>query len=409
MQISEKRSKINFRSFLWHAVFLALASSFMDVDTIIPSMLVKAGGNSVLLGFLTAIMLGGSSIFQLIFAPILSKNSLKLKYLLLGINFRIVALLLMSAMFFFSQSLKGDTIILLIFVLISIFSFSGSYSNVSYIDILGKSVREEIRKKFFSIKEIIVSLGVFLSAIVVRDLLKRFDYPYNYSLLFIIAGVLLLIASLGFWNLREIHSINPVKRNIIDFFKLIPGEIRRNQNLKYYLLTINTLGIGKGFLPFLILFAKDNFDLSYKFIGNILLFRISGMLLASFVFYKLSKKINYRTLLVIAVIIGSVIPVLALSLSDNQIYYQFIFILSGIFVSLFKMSNSGILLDISTNENRTIYAGIAGAGKIFSTIFPLLAGLLIFYIRYTAVFIIVSVIILLSYFFVRKLNCKKSF
>ena len=130
MQISEKRSKINFRSFLWHAVFLALASNFMDVDTIIPSMLVKAGGNSVHLGFLTAIMLGGSGVFQLIFAPILSKNSLKLKYLLLGINLRIVALLLMSAMFFFSNSLTGDTIILLIFILISIFSFSGSYANV---------------------------------------------------------------------------------------------------------------------------------------------------------------------------------------------------------------------------------------------------------------------------------------
>ena len=409
MQISAKRSKINFRSFLWHAVFLALASNFMDVDTIIPSMLVKAGGNSILLGFLTAIMLGGSGVFQLIFAPILSKNSLKLKYLLLGINLRIIALLLMSAMFFFSHSLTGDTIILLIFILISIFSFSGSYANVSYIDILGKSVKEESRKHFFSIKEIITSIGIFLSAIVVRDLIKRFEYPNNYSLLFLIAGILLLIASLGFWNLREIRSINPVKRNLIDFFKLIPKEIKKNQNLKYYLLIINTLGLGIGFLPFLILLAKENFDLSYELIGNFLLFRITGMLLASIIFYKLSTKIDYKTLLIIAIIIGSTIPVFALSLSYNQHLYQFIFILSGIFVSLFKISNNCILLEISTNENRTIYAGISGAGKIFSTIFPLLAGLLIFYIGFTAVFIIVSLIILLSYFFVNQLNLKKTF
>ncbi len=409
MQISEKRSKINFRSFLWHAVFLAFASNFMDVDTIIPSMLVKAGGNPVHLGFLTAIMLGGSSIFQLIFAPILSKNSLKLKYLLVGINLRVMALLLMSAMFFFSKSLEGDTIILFIFILISIFSLSGSYSNVSYIDILGKSVKEESRKHFFSIKEIIASIGAFLSAIVARDLIKRFDYPENYSLLFFIAGILLLIASLGFWNLKEVHSVNPVKRSLSEFFKLIPSEIRKNQNLKYYLLIINTLGLGIGFMPFLILFAKDNFDLSYQFIGNILLFRITGTLLSSFIFYRLSKSINYKTLLIVAIIIGSIIPVLALLLSDNQFYYQFIFILSGIFVSLFKISNSGILLDISTNENRTVYAGISGAGKIFSTIFPLLAGLLIYYINFKIVFIIVSVIILLSYFFVIKLNCKKSF
>jgi len=406
MQISAKRSKINFRSFLWHAVFLALASNFMDVDTIIPSMLIKAGGNSVHLGFLTAIMLGGSSVFQLIFAPILSKNSLKLKYLLLGINLRIIALILMSAMFFFSHSLTGDTIILLIFILISIFSFSGSYANVSYIDILGKSVKEESRKQFFSIKEIITSIGILLSAVVVRELIKRFEYPDNYSILFFIAGILLLIASLGFWNLREIRTINPIKKNLIDFFKLIPIEIKKNKNLKYYLLIINTLGLGIGFMPFLILLAKDNFDLSYKLIGNFLLFRIIGMLLISTIFYKLSSKIGYKLLLIIAIIIGSSIPIFALTLSDNQLFYQYIFILSGIFVSLFKISNNGILLEISTNENRTMYAGISGAGKIFSTIFPLLAGLLIFYIGFTVVFIIVSIIILLSFFFVNQLNCK---
>ena len=406
MQISTKRSKINFKSFLWHAVFLALASNFMDVDTIIPSMLLKAGGNSVHLGFLTAIMLGGSGVFQLIFAPILSKNSLKLKYLLLGINLRIVSLLLMSAMFFFSHSLTGDTIILLIFILISIFSFSGSYANVSYIDILGKSVKEESRKHFFSIKEIITGVGILMSAIVVREFIKRFEYPDNYSLLFLVAGILLLIASLGFWNLREIRTINPVKKNLIDFFKLIPKEIKKNRNLKYYLLIINTLGLGIGFMPFLILLAKENFDLSYKLIGNFLLFRIIGTLLVSTIFYKLSSKIGYKLLLIIAIIIGSTIPIFALTLSNNQYFYQYIFILSGIFVSIFKISNNGILLEISTNENRTMYAGISGAGKIFSTIFPLIAGVLIFYIGYNFVFIIVTVIILLSYFFVKRLDCR---
>jgi len=233
MQISPERSKINFRSFLWHSVFLALASNFMDVDTIIPSMIVKAGGNAVHLGFLSAIMLGGSGFFQLLFAPLLSKNALKLKYLLLGINLRIVALLLMSAMFFFSSSLKDDTIILLIFILISIFSFSGSYSNVSYIDILGKSVKGESRKQFFSLKEIIGSVGIFISAIAVRYLIKQFEYPNNYSVLFFIAGILLLIASLGFWNIKEIRSVNPVKKNLLDFLRLIPNEIKINQSRIY--------------------------------------------------------------------------------------------------------------------------------------------------------------------------------
>ena len=408
MQISTKRSKINFASFLWHAIFLALASNFMDVDTIIPSMLIKAGGNSVHLGFLTAIMLGGSSVMQLVFAPFLSKHPLKTKYLLRAINLRVLALISLSAMFFFYYIITDDMIILLIFVLISIFSFSGSYANVSYIDILGKSIKKENRKHFFSVKEIVASLGVFLSALFVRDIIKRFEFPDNYSLLFLIASVLLFIASLGFWRIKEIRTANPSKNSIIDYFKLIPNEIKKNSNLKYYLLIINTLGLGISFMPFLILFAKDSFGLSYEFIGNILLFRIIGMLTASIIFYRWSKRIDYKTLLTFAVIIGSIIPSAALLLIDNQFYYQLIFILSGIFVSIFKISNNGILLEISTNENRAVYAGISGAGKIFSTIFPLISGVLILYIGFNFVFILVSVIILLSYYFVRQLNCKSN-
>ena len=80
MELSEQNSKKNFKAFLWHSAFLALASNFMDVDTIIPSMLIKAGGNSIHLGILTAIMLGGSSLFQLVFAGYLSNYSLKKKY-----------------------------------------------------------------------------------------------------------------------------------------------------------------------------------------------------------------------------------------------------------------------------------------------------------------------------------------
>jgi hypothetical protein len=57
-------SKKNFHAFLWHASFLAIAKNFMDVDTVIPAMLLNAGGTQVHVGILTAIMIGGSRFSQ---------------------------------------------------------------------------------------------------------------------------------------------------------------------------------------------------------------------------------------------------------------------------------------------------------------------------------------------------------
>jgi hypothetical protein len=73
-QLTKSTSRNNFYAYLWHAIFLALAQNFMDVDTIVPSMLIDAGGNSFHIGLLTAILLGGSSFMQIVFSPYLNNK-----------------------------------------------------------------------------------------------------------------------------------------------------------------------------------------------------------------------------------------------------------------------------------------------------------------------------------------------
>ena len=43
MSLTKKVSTHNFYAFLWHAGFLAFAQNFMDIDTIIPAMLIELG------------------------------------------------------------------------------------------------------------------------------------------------------------------------------------------------------------------------------------------------------------------------------------------------------------------------------------------------------------------------------
>ncbi|MFC1528075.1 hypothetical protein ACFL5D_04975 [Candidatus Neomarinimicrobiota bacterium] len=152
MSLSKTTSKHNYRSFLFHAAFLAFAQNFMDIDTVIPSMIVEAGGNAVHIGIMTAIMFGGSSLTQLFFAPFISNYSFKKKFLLLGINFRILSLLALGIILLFSYKITGAYIIWSVILLFTIFSLGGAFSNISYTDILGKSIIQTSRKQFFFIK-----------------------------------------------------------------------------------------------------------------------------------------------------------------------------------------------------------------------------------------------------------------
>ena len=118
MALTKKISNHNFRSFLWHATFLAFAKNFMDVDTIIPAMIVEAGGGAMHIGFLTAIMMGGSSFTQLFFAPYLSNKKYKKSYLLFAINTRVFALLGLGVLLFILTSGQQNYVLWFVFFFI---------------------------------------------------------------------------------------------------------------------------------------------------------------------------------------------------------------------------------------------------------------------------------------------------
>ncbi len=259
MELNKQISKRNYYSFLWHAVFLALAKNFMDVDIIIPAMMVDAGGSSLQVGILTAIMLGGGKFAQLFFAPFLNNRPSKKCYLLGAINTRVFALAGMALLFYFSSHVNDSFIVWSIFILISLFSISGAFANINYTDILGKSVLQEKRKSFFSIKQVISSIIVFLSVFLARRVLIAYGYPLNYATLFFIAAVLLGIASLGFWKIKEIPASNFKIKGLVKFIQIIIHEIRLNKKLKNYVLLINTQGVSLVLMPFFNPLCQEKF------------------------------------------------------------------------------------------------------------------------------------------------------
>jgi len=405
VELSEQISKHNYYAFLWHAVFLALAVNFTDVGTIIPAMMVDAGSSSFQLGILTAIMLGGGKLAQLFFAPFLNNRSSKKRYLLDGINARIFSLGGMALLFWFSSHIADTLIIWSIFILISLFSFSGAFANISYVDILGKSVFREKRKVFFSIKQAISSIVVFLSAILVRRMLMAYNYPLNYATLFFIAAVLLGIASLGFWEIKEIPASNFKISSFKTFINTVIQEIRINRKWRNYLFLTNTQGISIVLMPFLILYAKNLFSADSRDIGNFLVLKVIGGILAGGLLFYYSAKIKYQIMLYITTIIAILITLFILIIPGSTLF-PYVFLVGGIVFTIHTISISGILLEVTTDQNRALYTGLSGAGSILPVIFPFLGGWIISEFGFNLFFGLFITIMLSSIYFIRGVDCK---
>jgi MFS family permease len=406
MRLPEKISTHNFWSFLWHAGFLAMAKNFMDVDTIIPAMLVEAGGGALHIGFMTAIMMGGSSFTQLFFAPYLSNKTFKKKYMLGAINIRIFALMALGTLLFLLKKDHSGYVLWLAFLFITTFSLAGAFANVGYTDILGKSVNPKKRKTFFSSNQIISGIIVLGAAFLVKKVLVWKDFPINYAFMFFIGGALLLVASGGLWRIREMIPSTLKISGLRNFLGILKHELKTNKKLVYFLGFINTQGIAISFLPFVILYAKETFQTQSSDTGNFLLFKVIGIVFVSFLVLLGAKKLKYNLLLYSNVLLSLLLGAMAWAISGID-GLKYVFVVGGVVFSLYSMSMNGLLLEISGTENRALYTGFAGAGNILPALFPLLGGTLIQLFGFRVFFALFMIIIAMAAFFIFKIDCKR--
>lgn len=406
MELTKKTSRHNFRSLIWHAAFLSFASVFIDVDTIMPAMLIEAGGTALQVGILSAIMLGGSSFTQLFFAPFISNFNHKKPFLLLGINARIVSLLLLALLLWQMAQQSASVGVASIFVLITVFSVGGAFANISYTDILGKSLLNESRKPFFSFRLVLNGIVFLLAAALMRQVIASEPYPLNYAYMIFIGFAALFIASLGFWRLQEVVPSRLHIKNLKQFLSLFKRELKENPRLIGFLGFVNTQGVSITLLPFVILFAKERFGTGSAETGDFLLFKIVGSVITGMLLFVLSGRFKYKHLLVFNALLAATIP-LWLLLIPTAPPFLLIFLLGGIVFALYNVTMNGVLLEVSGTENRALYTGITGAGNILPALFPLLAGWVVTHLGFEVFFGLYMLVVLMSLVFIRMIGCEK--
>ncbi len=410
-EIKTLNEKRNFFAFAWHSLWLAFAQTFADRNTVLPGLILLVGGTKFQLGILTTILIGVPVFSQLLFAAFLSKKPKKKNYLLAGIYLRVLALGGVALTLSYFKAMSPSTVILMVYLWMIIFTLSGAFAGVSYTDMLGKSIKGELRKKFFVVRQLLSSTGILISALAVRQVLKLYQYPKNYEVAFLLAFGLLIIASFGFIAVKESSTevINPQ----LTFFKLlrsIPSVLRKDKNLKYFIIISNLAGFSLTIIPFYIALAKDKFHLNEKLVGNFLLFQIIGMILSNFLWNYIVKKYSFKGVLKSAIILEGMLPIIAIALAyfSTLEYFAILFFISGSALSAHKISFGGMLIEISKDENRALYTGVFGALSLTITIFPLLIGLLINWVSYIPIFIVISIIISSSFFLMKRIECNNN-
>lgn len=401
-------------AFYWHAFFLAVTTSFTEVNTVMPALVMRAGGTAATVGVLTAIMVGLPLVSQLLFAGFLHTRRRKKPFLLLGINLRVLALAGGAAAIAFVGT--DARIIPAVFVAMTVFSLSGAFAGVSYAELMGNLVRSEARRVFFVRRQVITTAGLLASAIAARLILGAAAFPDGYVLLFALASAFLLVASGGFWALHEpptepapVAAGGPPGRRspVVAALRQIPVIIREDANLRALIYAMNLVALGFTSIPLLTALAYRGYDLSSAMVGTFVMVQIGGMLLATPLWSRLIRRGGYRLLLrVELLLIAGLFPIaLAVAAAAPVGAFALLYLVTGAIISAQRISIDGALVQISPDGRRALYAGVFGAANLSFALLPLLTGVLVGTLGYPAVFLGASAAALLALIPVRRLSC----
>ncbi|NLW11530.1 MAG: MFS transporter [Clostridiaceae bacterium] len=413
-KIIENRSQVRtvYIAYIWHGFFLALTMSMIDLNTVFPSLISSFTSSKTLFGTLYAVMLGGPLVFNLIFSHYLASTVYKKKYLLLGIFMRAFAFLGMSLTTFFLGVSYPMLAIAVFFVWVLIFSVSAGFAGIAYADLMGKSLESKKRTQLYAAKQFFASAASFAGGLIITGILKPgvFSFPNNYALTLAIGFFGLLIASIGFFFIKEPASPHMAARGkLLDYIRSVPSAVKADRALLRFIIVENMASFSVMVLPFYIIYARESFDLDESFVGKFLLVQVTGTILSNLVWGYISRRSQSRVIIQVCTFTGAVIPLIALFAARvSPMVYGAVFFLLGFIVSGRLIGFEAALLDIAPPDKRTHYLGIRGTLNISIIVLPILGSIFIRLLGYEITFILVSLIMFTASWLSRKYpNCPR--
>lgn len=403
MSINEKKSTF---AFIWHGFFLALTMAMLDLNTVFPTLINTLTSSKYIFGALYSIMLGIPLIFNLIFSHFLRSRPYKKRYLLIGIYIRSLSFFGMGIFTYYFSELYPQLVIAS-FLFVFLFSISAGFAGLSYSDLMAKTIDNKRRTTLYTIKQFFGSTSSLLGGFIIARIFQlNIVFPDNYALSLTIGFIGLVVASLGFYLVKEPPSIlKEEKETFLSYIKQIPHIIKTDTSFRYYFIVENLSSFSVMILPFYILYAKELLHVSNDYIGIYLIIQISGTILSNILWGFIGKKLSAKAIVRLCITLGAINPIIALFTAQvSPIMFGIVFFIMGFTISGRRIGFEPTLLDIAPSTHRIEYLGIRGTLNVSIIILPLLGAFFIETLGYTFTFVLVTTVMILAVILLSKVK-----
>ncbi len=292
-----------------------------------------------------------------------------------------------------------DAALLISLLLLAVQSLGGGFTGTAWQSMISKIMPPHRLGSFFGIQSACVNLFGAGGALLASVILERLDFPDSFSLLFLLAGISLLVSFVGLALVYEPESdpqnvATPVRWR--QFGGRLRQILRADDNFRWFLIARGLTAVSLTAISFYTIYGIRRFDMSPEFAGVLTSVLLVSNTLSSSVIGWIGDRWGHRRVLIAANLLTVLAVAVAVSASDINWFYL-VFALTGFVNSAQWSTIMTITVQFGTVAERPYYIGMANSFIAPVTIFaPIIGGWLIDAVNFESTFTIFALAGLLS-------------
>lgn len=349
----------NFLVNLFDGALYSFGMSFISLATVLPVFVKKIGGNNVTIGLIPIVWTIGFNFPQIFIANYVGNLEFKKSFFLKTAFIQRVPWLLLGIItFFVLDNLKAKWAILLFFSGFTIAAIAGSINLPGWFELISKLTPLNIRGRLFAYRSLLGSIFGIIGGGLVHIILDNIPFPMNFSILFSLAFIFMMISYLFLRRLREeIPSPTITHTSYRIFIRRLPFIMRTQKNFRNFLIGDALLISALMADAFYTIAAIKKFHLSDGYAGQFLMVVMLSMIIGNLFFGHLADRFGHRLNLVLAAF--SIVFACVFSLVSPTVpVYRSVFVFAAFSTSLIQISRLAIIAELSGENERSTYIAL---------------------------------------------------
>jgi len=383
----------NYRLGVLNGWLVFVGDGFLNASVVLAAFVSKLGAPNVVIGLLPAIQQGGWMLPQILVAARVRQRPYKLPVYRAAATVRTLSYVWMIA----SSALlvNHPTWLLVSFIAgMIVNAVASGVGGLPFLEVVAKIVPSERRPAFFGLRNLVGGILAFLAGVVVREILASpLPFPYNYTLIFVLATIAFTGGYAVFGRVTEPPDPPQEASGFRAELRAVPETIRTDASFRTFLGVRVMLAFASLAEPFYAVHALRTLGMPVSMLGVFLMTLGVAAPLSNIVWTRVAQRHGSRRIIRAAAVCALLAPVLAALVPGHAAWaYLLVFVAASVAAQGFNLGLTNHLLNIAPQGARSRYIGTLNTIVGVALFAPVAGGLLADAFGYRAVFAVSAVL-----------------